>query len=352
MSATGAMTAAVLRGKEDVRIERVPVPALEPGGVRVRVRAALTCGTDVKVFRRGYHARMIVPPAVFGHEFAGEIEAIGEGVAGWAVGDRVVAANSAPCGGCFYCALSRPELCEDLLFINGAYAQYISIPERVVQANLLRLPDSVTFEEAALAEPLACVVRGTELTGVSAGETVAVVGVGPIGLMFVRLCKLAGASVIAVGRRPARLEMAREMGADALVSAEDGRAAVATVRELAYAGHGPDRVIECVGRPEVWELAIAMVRKAGTVNLFGGCPRGALARLDTGRVHYDELTLLGSFHHTPDSVRKALELIANGKFPAASFIQERAPLAELPRVLRALANGHSAIKVAIEPSAR
>src|SRR5262249_20319414 len=154
------MLAAVLYGREEVRVERVPLPAAGPGEVRVRIRAALTCGTDLKVFRRGYHARMIVPPAIFGHEFAGVIDAAGEGVEGWYVGDRVVAANSAPCGRCFLCGRGRPELCEDLLFLNGAYAERITVPARIVEKNLLRLPDSLSFEAAALVEPLACAVHG------------------------------------------------------------------------------------------------------------------------------------------------------------------------------------------------
>src|SRR5438105_3732602 len=211
------MTAAVLYGKENLQIETVDVPNIGPGDVLVRVRAALTCGTDVKVFKRGYHARMIVPPAVFGHEFAGEIDAVGPGVTGWKPGTRVVAANSAACGECFYCLRLRPELCEDLLFINGAYAEYITLPARIVCKNLLPIPDHVSCEEAALVEPLACVVKGMEETPIRPGDTVAVLGVGQIGLMFVRLCKMAGARVIAVGRRPARLKIAEAMGADTLL---------------------------------------------------------------------------------------------------------------------------------------
>src|SRR5690349_15632033 len=160
------MMAAVLYGKEHLQVEPVAVPKIERGDILVRVRVALTCGTDVKVFRRGYHARMIVPPTVFGHEFAGEIDAVGAGVTAWQPGMRVVAANSAPCGECFYCVRNTPELCEDLQFVNGAYAEYITLPERMVRVNLLSLPDHLAYEEAALVEPLACVVHGVEKTGV------------------------------------------------------------------------------------------------------------------------------------------------------------------------------------------
>lgn len=344
------MSAAVLYGREDVKVEEVPVPPVGSGEVRVRIRAALTCGTDLKVYRRGYHARMIVPPAVFGHEFAGEIDAVGEGITLWKPGMRVVAANSAACGNCFYCLRLHPELCEDLLFVNGAYAEYITLPERIVRANLLSIPPHVSFEEAALVEPLACVVRGMEETHVQPSDTVAVLGAGQIGLMFVRLSKLAGARVICVGRRLARLELAREMGADVILRADCEPDIVQAVKAHTEGGRGPDKVIECVGLPEVWEQAIAMGRKAATINLFGGCPKDSIARLDTTRIHYDELTIKGTFHHTPATVRTALGLIADGRIPAKMLIQQRAPLTELPAVLRSLLNGNCAVKVAIDPS--
>src|ERR1700723_2685169 len=168
------MRAAVLHGREDVRIESVPVPEAAPGDLLVRVRAALTCGTDLKVFRRGYHARMIVPPAVFGHEFAGDVVAVGEGVTGFEPGQRIVAANSAPCLHCFYCLRGRVNLCEDLLFNNGAYAEFIKIPARIVERNTYEIAPHLKYQDAALAEPLACVVKGLEDTGLEAGDTVAV----------------------------------------------------------------------------------------------------------------------------------------------------------------------------------
>jgi L-iditol 2-dehydrogenase len=347
----GTMLAAVLYGREDVRMERVPVPEVGPGEVRVRIGAALTCGTDLKVYRRGNHARMIRPPALFGHEFAGTIETVGPDAGGWNVGQRVVAANSAPCDECFYCERGRPELCEDLLFVNGAYAEYITLPERVVRKNLLAVPHHLSFEEAALTEPVACVVRGMEETGLRAGDTVVVLGAGPIGLMFVRLYHLAGARVIAVGRGRERLEVARRLGADDTFSVLETADVVDAVRNLANGGRGADVVIECVGRPEQWEQAIAMARKAGAVNLFGGCPKDTSIQLDTGRVHYDEIAIKGTFHHTPSTVREALRLLASGDFPAAEFLRDRAPLADLPDVLRRMDRGQSAVKTVIETAA-
>ena len=343
------MHAAVLYGKENVRVEEVPIPSIGEGEVRIRIRSALTCGTDVKVYRRGYHARMIVPPALFGHEYAGEIDAVGDAVQGWRPGMRVVAANSAACSTCFYCMRGRPELCEDLLFVNGAYAQFITLPERLVKANLIEIPENLTFEEAAMVEPLACVVRGMEEMNVEAGETIAVIGAGQIGLMFVRLCKLAGANVISVGRRPARLELAKKLGADVLFRSDREEDIVRAVKDQTEDSRGPDKVIECVGIPAVWEQAIAMGRKGSTINLFGGCPRDTHISLDTSRIHYDEITLKGTFHHTPEAVREALRLIASEEVPASLFIQQHARLQDLPGVLASLLNGNTSVKVAINP---
>ena len=165
------MMAAVLYGKEHLEVEPVDVPKIDKGDVLVRVRAALTCGTDVKVFRRGYHARMIVPPALFGHELAGDIVAVGDDVKGFRVGQRVVAANSAPCLECYYCKRGLENLCEDLLFNNGAYAEYIRIPARIVKRNMYEIPAHVSYQDAALIEPLACVMRGLEETHVRPGDT-------------------------------------------------------------------------------------------------------------------------------------------------------------------------------------
>src|ERR1700719_1078080 len=183
------MKAAVLYGQQEIRVEEVEAAPLRTGEVRIRIGVALTCGTDLKVFKRGYHARMIVPPAVFGHEFAGTISEVHPAARGWKIGDRVVVANSAPCGKCFHCHEGQENLCDDLLFLNGAYAESIAIPPRLVQKNLLHLKPGTQFSDAALVEPLACVVQGVDETRLRAGQNVLVIGIGPIGLMFVALAK-------------------------------------------------------------------------------------------------------------------------------------------------------------------
>ncbi len=345
----GHMTAAVLYGKEDVKIERVPIPRVSDGEVLIKVQVALTCGTDLKVYQRGYHARMIVPPALFGHELAGVIEEVGPGVKGFKRGQRVVALNSAPCGMCFYCSKHQENMCEDLLFNNGAYAEYIKVPRRIVEANMLAIPADVSYEEAAMVEPLACVLRGLHETKVEIGDTVAVIGGGPIGLMFMQAAKLTGCNVIAVVKRDAQVAAARRIGSHDVVQITQVKDPVESVRLLTPDKRGADVVIEAVGRPTAWEWAIDMVRKGGTVNFFGGCANGTKVQLDTQRLHYSEITLKATFHHTPESVRKAFALISERKIKGTDYITGEAPLSRLQAVLHHMLNRNGDIKTAIIP---
>jgi L-iditol 2-dehydrogenase len=342
------MMAAVLYGKEQLQVEAVAVPKIGPGDVLVRVKAALTCGTDVKVFRRGYHARMIVPPALFGHELSGDIVAAGEEVERFRVGQAIVAANSAPCGRCFYCLRGSENLCEDLLFNNGAYAEFIRIPARIVERNMYLMPAHVSYQDAALIEPLACVLRGLEETAVKPGDSVAVMGLGPIGLMFVRMAKVYGARVVAVGRRQTQLDRAAAMGADCLVLSDNPDDVVDQVRALCD-GRGADIAIEAVGQPEAWETAVRMLRRGGTVNFFGGCPSDSRISLDTQLLHYSEITCKASFHHTPGHIRKALEIVSRGDISARDFVNRVEPLANLLEVMRHLMSHNGHLKTAIIP---
>jgi L-iditol 2-dehydrogenase len=337
------MRAAILHGQEDLRIEDLaPVP-LGPGEVRVRIGAALTCGTDLKVYRRGYHARMLRPPCVFGHEFAGTVSEVHPETPDWAVGDRVVAANSAPCGNCPACRRGQENLCPDLLFLNGAYAESIVVPARIVRKNLLRLPAHLSFADAALTEPLACVVQGLADLQPQPGESLLVLGSGPIGLMAAALARHAGAQVTVVGRGPERLLRARQLGATPVVNqAAEG------VEAPELVGTTFDAVFEAVGKPSVWEAAVRWVRPGGRVNLFGGCPAGTTVTFDTTRLHYANLTLLASFHHTPRTIRRALEYLGDGIIRASDFVDGRANLEELPEVFRAMAGGNRAVKTLID----
>lgn len=344
------MKAAVLYGKEDVRVKRITPAALKPGEVRIRIEAALTCGTDLKVFKRGYHARMIVPPAVFGHELAGVIaEVRGEKSEGrssdWRIGDRVVVANSAPCGECFHCKAGQENICDDLLFLNGAYAESIAIPARIVQKNMLRLKPETAFRDAALVEPLACVVQGVEETKLRRGQHLLVIGSGPIGLMFVALAKHLGCDVTVAGRRAARLKAAKKLGAKLTVDIGDGTDLAGKIRAATKTHF--DAIVEAVGKPEAWEAAVHLVRKGGTVNFFGGCPSGTTVTLDTTLIHYSDLTLLASFHHTPRTIRRALEFIEAGVIRAADFVDGECSLTNLPELFQAMTAGNHVVKTLI-----
>jgi L-iditol 2-dehydrogenase len=346
------MLAAVLYGQEDVRMEHVPVPHAGPGEIVVRVAAALTCGTDLKVFRRGYHAKMIQPPALFGHELAGVVAEIGEGVTGFQVGDRVVPINSAPCGECYFCKRNQENLCEDLLFNNGAYAEYIRISARIVARNTLRVPEYLSLEHAALTEPLACALHGFEASNPHPGDTVAVIGGGPLGLMIMHVAALAGCKVIAVVKYASQASIARALGAAHVIQTLEE--AVNAVRALTQDQRGVDIAIEAVALPETWEQAVAMVRNGGLVNFFGGPETGTTVQFDTNRLHYGDLTLKASFHHTPAICRRAFELILSGKFQAERFITGHAPLNELNQAFARLldrANHGNNIKTAILPGA-
>jgi L-iditol 2-dehydrogenase len=338
----------MLYGPKDVRMEEVDVPEVGPKEVLVKIKAALTCGTDAKVFLRGGHPRMIKPPAVFGHEFSGEVVGAGSGVKNFSVGDRVVAANSAPCNHCFYCRINRQSLCEDLLFINGAYAEYVKIPERIVEQNLLVIPDKLSYPEAALVEPLACAAHGIEESGIKTGDTVAINGAGPIGLLFLQLAKLKGARVILSDTFPERLNIGKSLGADEIINAGEVENQIEAVKALTEGKRGVDVAIEAVGSPQVWEKTILMVRKAGIVNLFGGCAPGTKIEIDTSLLHYNELTLKGVFHHTPYYVRTALSLIANGMVKAKPLITGELPLAQVSKALELIVS-HQGIKTAVIP---
>ena len=344
------MTAAVLYGREDLKIESVDIPDVGSDEVLVRVKVALTCGTDLKVWRQGYHPRMITPPAIFGHELAGVVETLGREVnGGLRVGARVVPANSAPCNVCLFCRKDRANLCEDLLFNNGAYAEYIRIPGRIVQQNLLEIPEHVSFLDAAMVEPLACVLRGIDETSMQPGDTAVLIGCGPIGLKFIRILTGRGVKVIALGKRPSQVRAAERLGARAAFDVSGLDDPVRAVRELTEGAGGADAVVEAVGSPVTWQWAIQMVRRGGTVNLFGGCPRGSQVQFDPAALHYSEITIKSTFHHTPRFIREALETIARGEIRASDFVTGEIPLRELPRMFEHMKHRNGELKTAVIP---
>jgi L-iditol 2-dehydrogenase len=344
------MTAAVLYGSEDLRIEEIDVPSLAADEVLLRVRLALTDGTDLKVWKRGYHAKMIRPPAVFGHEVVGEVVAVGKRVdARWRMGVRVVAANSAPCFRCYHCRRGQENLCEDLLFNNGAYAEFMRIPGRIVVENMLEVPHSVDDGSAALAEPLACVLRGIHEMEVRTGDTAAVIGCGPIGLKYVRMLSRRGVRVIALARRSGPLAVAKKLGAVATINVTSTPDVVAAVKALTEDSRGPDSVVEAAGNPATWKQALAMLRRGGVVNFFSGLPSGTHVDIEPAAIHYSEIKIISPFHHTPRFIREALEAIRRGDISAHDFVTEEIALADLPQAFERMKSRSGEIKLAVRP---
>ena len=336
-------------GPLDIKYEDVEITPPKTGEVLVRVKAALTCGTDVKTFRRGHPVLIKKVPSGFGHEFSGIIEQIGEGVKNFKVGDRVVAANSAPCGECFFCKKEEYNLCENLDLLNGAYAEYITVPARIVSTNMNKLPADLRFESAAFAEPLANVVHGAARTEIKAGQSVGILGIGPIGLMFARVAKLKGARVIVGGRNPIKLKLAHEFAhADKVVDLTKEEDPVKTFREFSDEHKGLDVAIECVGLPEIWEQVFTCVRPGGTVHFFGGCKSGTQVSFDATKMHYGDMKLISVFHHTPKYFREALDLIASGNIEVEKLITDRLELKDVEYAMQQHIEG-KAIKFLITP---
>ena len=336
-------------GINDIRYEEVDLKEPQKGEVVVKIEAALTCGTDLKTYRRGHPVLIKKTPSGFGHEFSGVVVKIGRGVNNVKVGDRVVAANSAPCGKCFFCRNEQYNLCENLEFLNGAYAEYITVPSRIVEKNMIVLPDSLPFELAAFTEPLANVVHGAERTDIKKGDVVGIIGTGPIGLMFARLAKLKGAKVVVAGRKPEKLKVAQEFaGADDIVNLTKYPNPEMIFRSLSRENKGLDVVVECTGKPEIWELALRCVRKGGTVHFFGGCKSGSKIELDTTQMHYGDIKIMSVFHHTPKYFRMALDLIASGQVDVEKLIGARLPLAQAKEALEMHERG-DAVKVLLTP---
>lgn len=343
------MRGAVLLGPERIEIRELPVPRPGDGEILLHVGAATTCGTDVKVFRRGGHPRMLVVPTLFGHEMAGTVAATGAGVVDFAQGDAIVVANSAACGECGYCRAGRENLCTDLHYLNGAFAEYLRVPERFVRASTYRIPTGLAFERAALTEPLACVLHGMdacELERRPSASEIVVFGAGPIGLLFTAALSRAGHRVILADPNAPRLETGTRMGAAQTLRIERGGGQAERVRAASSGGAGTDVGIDCTGHPAVWGDTMEALRPGGLALLFGGCPPDTRVEMDTHRVHYSELTIKGVYHHRPETVRRALAVLADESFPADQLLSGVRPIDEVEQALRAMMDKR-ALKIVI-----
>jgi L-iditol 2-dehydrogenase len=342
------MKAAMLFGVKDLRVKEIDKPEIELREVLVKIEAATTCGTDLKILQRGYLDEIIRLPTVFGHEWAGEVVEVGKEVTWPEVGMRIRAGNSAPCLRCRMCSRGMYNLCEDMLWLWGAYAEFIRVPSRTILVNTQQIPEHISYEEAAIAEPLACVLYGANKASIGLGDSVAIIGAGPIGLLHLLVARSLGAKKIMIcDLVDERLKIAKELGADETVNAKE-EDAVKAVKHLT-GGHGAAKVIEAIGLPTTWEQAIKMVQRGGTVLEFGGCPPGTKISLDTMLIHYNEIVVQGSFHAPPSYFWKALDLIASRKLNVRRIITRQMPLEKISEAFEILEKSKSDLKIAIIP---
>lgn len=322
----------------DLRLIECERPKAGKGEVLIKNEVSLTCGSDVKSYIRGYAKH--TPPYNIGHECSGVVAEVGEGVTKFKVGDRVVAHNSAPCNECYYCKKGIHCMCENLItnqLKNGGFSEYQLIPEIIVKQNMFRIPDDMSFKQAALLEPFACAVYGVSQIPVEQGDYVAVNGCGPSGLMFIRLLYLKGARVIACDKSKVRLEAAKKLGAYDIINIEEVDDQVQAVKDLTPGKRGVDSAVEAAGSVKVWEMSINMVRPGGFALLYGGTKAGEELTVDTKLLHYSQVTIKGLYHTTPLYVNQAFELLKMKVIDEKDFLYNEY---KLENVKEALMNHH------------
>ncbi|MDO9287490.1 MAG: zinc-binding dehydrogenase [Thermodesulfovibrionales bacterium] len=356
------MKASFLVRPGKIELLKTKIPKTSEGELLVKIKAALTCGTDLKAFSRGHH--VIPMPGVFGHEFSGIVADAGKGVRKFKRGDEIMAVHSAPCLKCRYCKKGLCNLCENIMDtkVLGAFAEYILLPPHIVKQNVFHKPGNLTFKEAAFLEPLSCVVHGMQELKIKEREKALIIGAGPIGLLHLLLLKNKGADVIITGLEKKRLALAKKLGASLTITPEKnppsppfskgGTGGFSKKLKQAIdrftGGLGVDYVFECTGQPDIWQSSVNYVRRGGTVILFGGCKSGTAVTYDTGRLHYDEITLKGVFHFTPDDVRQAYSLLKSRKIKVSKLITGEYPLKDTEKAFLKLTKGKG-IKYAIIP---
>lgn len=329
-----------LAGPEQLELRDVAIEPPGPGEILLAIESATTCGTDLKVFLRGGHPRMLEVPGPFGHEMTGRVAARGMGVERFSEGDTLVVANSASCGSCPPCVSARENLCANLQYLNGAFADYLLLPERFVTRSSYRRPPTLPIRIASLAEPLACVEHGLERLNLASRTSALVVGAGSLGLFFVAVLAEDGHAVTAADRHPQRLAVARGLGAGDAIRV-GGERSFALPRAF-------DVTIDATGTVDGWSSAVAATLPGGTVLFFGGCPPDSVLPLPTFPAHYDELALLGCYHHTPRSFARAVARLAASPDRYATLITDSCGLVGVEAALRAMQD-RRALKVAVRP---
>ena len=339
------MKSVLFYGPKDIRYEEVETTEIKDGEIKVAIQVALTGGTDLKTYERGHPKIIKSIPSAFGYEFAGKV--IASKNKKFKTGDRVISANTAPCMKCFFCTKQEFELCENLDFLNGSFAEEIIIPAAIVNKNTYLIPENLDYKIAASTQTLAVCLQGFHKKPIAEDSLILVYGIGAIGLSFIKLCKylLPKSRIIAVGSSSLKKNLAIKNGAEKVLDykTDDLNKAVNTIN-----AYGPDYIFECTGKPAAWSQSLSLVRPGGTVNFFGGCPKGSTIELDTFKMHYHELNLIASFHHQPRYIAQALDLLGSGKIDLRDLISLEMPLARLEEALNLMKSGE-VIKVAMKP---
>lgn len=347
------MKAAIYRGPQDLLVENVDEPEVKAGQLKLKVHACATCGTDAKIFHVG-HPRL-TPPQIIGHEIAGEVVSIGDGVNGFSIGDRVQVIAAIPCGTCWACLEGRMTVCPNQLSMGyqfpGGFAEYMIVPNEVLRVDgVNHIPDSVSYIEAAVVEPLACVLNAQQLAKVTKGDVVLVMGAGPIGCLHVRLARSLGAEkVFLADINGDRLKISADVvKPDAAIDMSQVDLAQ-EVKRLTNQ-KGPTVIITAAPSGQAQEQAIAMAAPGGRISFFGGLPKDKpIIQADSNLIHYKELTILGANGSSPSQNRQALELIATGKVRVDDLVTHKVTLDDVSKAIEYVTSGES-IKVVVLPN--
>lgn len=336
------MLCAFLDSPGSISLREMPTPSPKKGELLIKIKSALTCGTDLKAFLRGHP--VIPMPGPFGHEFSGIVERAGKD-APFKEGTEIMSVHSAPCLRCSYCKKGLYNLCQRIMDtkILGAFSEYILLPTHIAAQNTYKKPKDIGFDEAAFLEPLACVVHGMKGLDFMPKDNALVIGAGPIGLLHLMLLKSKGLNVSICDINDERLKEAKRIAPAHIFNAKDIAEMTKKIAPIGY-----DYIFECTGRVEVWENAINYLRRGGSLILFGGCPPGSIVKYDAGRLHYDEITIKGVFHFTPNDVKEARGLITKKILNVGSLISGSYPLSEIGSAFEKLKAGVG-IKYAIKP---